>query len=218
MTRVWLVGGSGLVGGFVEARLAARGGLVSFGRRAPTQPCHRQIDFDRLPETGEPGGCDTAIACLGTTIRAAGSKSAMRRVDHDYVVAFAMAARAAGARQFILVSSVGADPASANFYLRLKGESERNVVAVGFERVDVIRPGLLLGDRRQFRPAERFAALLAPVVNPALVGSLARYRAIRAETVAGAIARLVGAKGRGTIVHEGAALRERGPVAPDSST
>jgi uncharacterized protein YbjT (DUF2867 family) len=116
------------------------------------------------------------------------------------------------------VSSVGADPTSANFYLRLKGETERDVVAVGFARVDIIRPGLLLGDRREFRPAERFAALLAPVVNPLLVGPLARYRAIRAEAVAGAIARLAGAKGRGTIVHEGVALREPGPAGHDSWT
>jgi uncharacterized protein YbjT (DUF2867 family) len=202
MTRVWMIGGSGLVGGFVEAMLAARGALVSFGRRATAAPHHRQIEFDRLPEIGDNGRCDTAISCLGTTIRAAGSEAAMRRVDHDYVVAFAEAARRAGARQFILVSSTMADAASSSFYLRLKGETERDVVAVGFDRVDIFRPGLLLGERREFRPGEWFAAKLSPLLRPILVGGLYRYRAIPAETVAGAIVALVGEKGRGVAVHE----------------
>ena len=206
MIRVWLVGGSGLVGSGVEAGLAASGTLLSFGRRAPTTGFHRQIDFDTLSDLAGHGGCDTAICCLGTTIRAAGSAARMRRVDHDYAVAFASAARAAGARQCILVSSVGADAASANFYLRLKGETERDVIAAGFERVDIIRPGLLLGERTEFRLGERLASAVMPIVSPLFIGGLDRYRAIPARSVAQAIVALAGAKGRGTAIHENRAI------------
>jgi len=202
MTAVWFVGGSGLVGSFVEAKLAHDGGLVSFGRRVSSAPFQRQIDFDRLPElVDDNGGCETAISCLGTTIRTAGSEAAMRRVDHDYVVAFAAAAKARGARQFILVSSVGANSSSRNFYLRLKGETERDVGLLGFERADILRPGLLLGERKEIRPGERFAALLSPLLGVFMVGGLDKYRGIRAETVASAITNLVGAPENGVIVH-----------------
>lgn len=206
MNRIWLIGGSGLVGSFVEAKLAARG-LVSFGRRTATTDFQRQIDFDRLPDLpGEAAACQTAISCLGTTIKTAGSEAAMRRVDHDYVMAFAQAARAAGARHFILVSSTMADPGASSFYLRLKGETERDVLAAGFARVDIVRPGLLLGERREFRPVERFAAMLSPVLKPLMIGAAYRYRPIAAATVADAIAHLTEADGTGVHFHENRAI------------
>jgi uncharacterized protein YbjT (DUF2867 family) len=110
----------------------------------------------------------------------------MFRVDHDYVLALARGARALGARQFILVSSVGAG--GPGFYLRIKGATERDVIALGFARLDLIRPGMLLGNRAEARPLERLAALA-----PLMVGKLSHYGAISAdETVAGAIVRLSG--------------------------
>jgi uncharacterized protein YbjT (DUF2867 family) len=202
MSTIWLVGGTGLVGSGVEHGLRGRA-LVSFVRRDGAAAPRRRIDFDALPAAlAGAGHCDIAICCLGTTLRTAGSKAAMRRVDHDYVVAFAQAAKAAGARQFMLVSSTMADARASNFYLRLKGETEADVIAVGFGRVDIIRPGLLLGERREYRPGERIAAVLAPVLRPVLVGGFYRYRAISARTVADAIVSLAGVGGEGVIIHE----------------
>ena len=74
-----------------------------------------------------------------------------RRVDLGHVTAFARFARAGGVRRFVLVSSVGADPAASNFYLRVKGQAERAVAAIGFEQLDILRPGLLLGARSESR-------------------------------------------------------------------
>jgi uncharacterized protein YbjT (DUF2867 family) len=145
-----------------------------------------QVDFDRLDEI-EPTTVDVAFCALGTTISVAGSQEAFRRVDHDYTLAFARFALRGGARQFVLVSSVGAHSSSSNFYLRVKGEVEDALRAMPFEAVAILRPGLLLGDRAESRPAEAVARAVAPFLNPMLIGPLARYRSVGANHVAAAM-------------------------------
>ncbi|GBR33744.1 MULTISPECIES: NAD(P)H-binding protein [Komagataeibacter] len=211
-TRVLLIGGTGLIGRSVDADLAKRPDTVvtSLTRRKSSCSDH-VIDFERLyaaPEvtlrTVAPTGADVAISCLGTTIRAAGSQTAMFRVDHDYVLAFATAAHALGARQFILVSSVGAG--GPGFYLRTKGEIERDIRALGFSRVDILRPGMLLGHRAEARPMEAIGQRLAAALAPFMIGRLAGYGAIDAKTVAKAIAGLVGQVADGCRTYDNADL------------
>lgn len=216
MIDVVMVGGSGLVGKKTAARLAARDDvrLLSLVRRVPHAGYERQMSFERLLHDGrealETDHVDVAISCLGTTMRQAGSKGAFRRVDFDYVHAFARAAQRLGARQFILVSSVGASRSSGNYYLSVKAEIEAAVAKLGFERVDVIRPGLLIGTRKEFRLGERLASLALPLLHPLLRGANARYRATRADTVARAIADLVGAEAPGRFLYENPQLEMLG--------
>ncbi|GAA4011169.1 hypothetical protein GCM10022280_05850 [Sphingomonas swuensis] len=150
---------------------------------------------------------DVGISTLGSTRKSAGSWAAFEAVDRHAVVAFAKACRKAGARQFLLVSSSGADFGSRNDYLRLKGEVEQAVTALGFERVDVLRPGLLLGERAERRTAEGLAQAAAPLLNLLLRGGLERYAAIEAETVARAMAALAGRPGTGLFVHHNREIR-----------
>jgi uncharacterized protein YbjT (DUF2867 family) len=143
------------------------------------------------------------LNALGTTIRQAGSQAAFRAVDHDLVLAVARAAKEAGARHFISVSSVGAAAKAANFYLRTKGEAEAALRALAFERLDLLRPGLLLGERQgPFRAGEALAMLAAPLTDVLLHGGLRRYRSIAAASVARAMAALAAMGGSGTHVHE----------------
>lgn len=202
-TRVLLAGATGLIGRSVDVGLTRRSDIALTPLRRPgLSGAGQPIDFEHLcaePEAAlrnvVPDGVDVAISCLGTTIRAAGSQAAMYRVDHDYVLAFAQGARALGARQFILVSSVGAG--GAGFYLRTKGAIERDSIALGFARIDLLRPGLLLGARADVRPLEKLGQGLAVVLTPLMVGGLSRYGAIPAATVASAIVRLAGDAGDG---------------------
>lgn len=211
MIKVLLAGGTGLVGSAVVQGLAKRAdvaltSLVRQPRSSIEQSAEHGIDFEALvtDAIGTMGllgmeQADVAISCLGTTIRTASSQAAFRRVDHDYVLAFARASRALGARQFVLVSSVGAG--RSGFYLSLKGDIEEAVAALGFDRLDIMRPGLLLGQRHERRFGEGLARSFAPVLAPLLQGSLKRYRAIDADTVATAIVRLIGAPASGSHVH-----------------
>lgn len=193
-----LLGATGLVGGHcLEILLGDEGyGRVTvLGRRASGR-AHPRLeervgDVERLLEEHAAAfaGADV-FCCLGTTIRAAGSQEAFRRVDHDLPVKAARVASAAGARQFLLVTAAGADAGSRIFYSRVKGETEAAVAALPFAGVALLRPSLLLGDRGERRPAEALAQWAAPLLSPLLAGPLRRYRAIHARTVAAAMVRL----------------------------
>lgn len=151
---------------------------------------------------------DAAVSALGTTMRQAGSQEAFRAVDFEIVVAFAEAAAAAGARRILTVSSVGADPGSANFYLRTKGEMEAALEQMGFERLDILQPGLLRGPRGgDRRLGERVGIALSPVLNLFLRGRLDRFAAIDADIVAAALAAALRQAGAGVHRHENREIR-----------
>jgi uncharacterized protein YbjT (DUF2867 family) len=138
------------------------------------------IDFEHLDRWEPPFALDTALCALGTTIRRAGSQAAFRRVDHDYPIAFAHRAKRLGVSTFLLVSAVGARADSGVFYNRVKGEVEDAIRAIGFERVVIARPSILLGDRAEVRPAEligKWVSRFLPI----------RYRGIPATRVAAAL-------------------------------
>jgi uncharacterized protein YbjT (DUF2867 family) len=183
-----LAGATGLVGGrlleiLLEARDFSR--IVAVTRRplAREHPrlANRTVQFDKIATQFAGFSCHTAFCCLGTTLRAAGSEEAFRRVDVEHVLAVA---RSAHAQRFIVISSAGADPHSKNFYLRTKGEMEEALVAMNLPALDILKPGLLLGLRQEIRPLELAASLLMPLVGPLLLGSYAVYRGIPARTVA----------------------------------
>lgn len=186
-----LLGASGLVGGHCLERLLdepAYGRVVSLGRRVIDRE-HRKIeqrvvDFDRLDAHADVFTVDDVFCCLGTTIRKAGSREAFRRVDLGYPREAARLAADGGARRYLLVSAVGADPRSRIFYSRVKGEAEAAVRELPFESVVLVRPSLLLGDREEHRPGERIAAALLRPLAPLMVGPLARYRPVHASDVA----------------------------------
>jgi uncharacterized protein YbjT (DUF2867 family) len=188
-----IAGATGLVGRhLLDALLASPDyGRITAVVRRPLPRSAPRLDvrvvaFDRLADAAPVAATD-AFCALGTTIRAAGSREAFAAVDLEHVTAFARVARAGGVRRFVLVSAVGADPASSNFYLRVKGQAERAVAAIGFEALDIIRPGLLLGHRSESRPGEALAQRLMPPIAFALVGPLRKYRPVRASEVAAAM-------------------------------
>jgi uncharacterized protein YbjT (DUF2867 family) len=112
---------------------------------------------------------------------------AFRRVDFEFVVAFARLALGLGAGSLTVVSSLGADPEARSFYLRTKGEVERELAALGLPSLGIVRPSLLLGQRRELRIGERAGELALRIASPLLAGSLARYRPVHARTVARAM-------------------------------
>lgn len=143
------------------------------------------IDFDSLSNSAPWWSADGAISALGTTIRQAGSQAQFRRVDHDYVLAVAQSALTAGTKVFAVISSIGANPHSPQFYLRVKGETERDLAALGFASLTVVRPSLLDGGpRRDKRPGEGFALAISHLLAPVIPR---RYRAISTTKVARAL-------------------------------
>lgn len=213
--RVILAGATGLVGGMALKQLLKKPGveLVATITRRPVEtggPKHSAIiaPMEEWAAAVEKQPCDVGICCLGTTIKAAGSKDAFAAVDLVAVQAFAQACRKSGARQFIMVTSVGADPKSGNFYLATKGKAEIAACAAGFERVDIMRPGLLVGTRSgPTRVGERLAIAISPFTDLITPNVLSRYRSIPAECVAKAIAGITGATEHGIFRHHNDDMR-----------
>ena len=171
-----VVGASGLVGShLLEALLASPqySRVIALVRR-PLNTKHTKLeelpaDVDRLK--GFP--VDDVFCALGTTIRKAGSKEAFLKVDKDLPLSLAKWALLNGAQEFALVSSVGADAASSNFYLQVKGSLEAELSAMSFRSVHVARPSFLLGDRAERRIGERLGIYAAALVQPFLLGQAA---------------------------------------------
>jgi uncharacterized protein YbjT (DUF2867 family) len=149
------------------------------------------VDFENLQDYQGYFGCQHIYVCLGTTIKKAGSKGAFRKVDFEYVHVAAQLARAQRAVSFVWISSVGANAKSTNFYLRVKGELENAIIGMsGLDNASAVRPSLLLGERDNIRPAEKFASILSPFLSPLLLGGLSKYKPVEAATVAAQMIRL----------------------------
>jgi uncharacterized protein YbjT (DUF2867 family) len=127
---------------------------------------------------------DAVYCCLGTTMKTAGSREAFRKVDFDAVVMLARYAKDSDAGFFGMISSVGADSRSKSFYLRVKGEVEDVVRALGLRSYAILNPSVLIGDRHESRPAEKLAMVMLPWLNPLMIGGFRKYRGVDAADVA----------------------------------
>lgn len=209
--RICLVGATGLIGSKVIEECIGREDvrLSAIARRETPLPRGIRMElfvaepakWDEVIEALRP----TAIICaIGTTWKkAGGDEAAFRAVDEELVLATARAAKEHGVERFVAVSSAGADPMSKTFYLKVKGEVERELTKLRLPRLDILRPGLLRGARENDRrPGERLGIMAAPVANLFLHGKYRQYRGIRADVVAQAALALAKSAARGRFMHD----------------
>jgi len=156
------------------------------GREHP-RLANRIVQFDRLEAQLKGVTCHVALCCLGTTIGQAGSDEEHRRVNVDYVLAFARAAKAAQAQRFVVLSRVGADAGAPKASLRVKGEMEQGLAGLGFASLDILQPGPLLGLRRHLRPLDLALLVGMPLINPLLLGPREVHRGVSAQTIGAAM-------------------------------
>jgi len=189
-----IAGATGLVGGHCLDRLCADDGyarVIALTRRDLGRRHDKiqvlTVDFDRLRDHRDDLVADDVYLCLGTTIKKAGTQRRFREVDYGYNLAVAQAAQLGGAKQIMLVSSVGASPKARTFYLKVKGELETAISMLPFRAHHVFRPSALLGDRPQRRPLESVGSAVIRAASFTMVGGLRRFRPIHARTVAHAM-------------------------------
>src|SRR5580692_3749607 len=182
MDTALVVGATGLVGSQCLKTLLDGGAyerVVAFTRRPLGQQHPRLVetivDFDKLEDL-EPIPTADVFCALGSTIAKAGSQADYLRVDFEYPRIIAERSAAAGATQFLLVSSVGADPLSGNFYLRVKAQLEKAITSRSFESVHIFRPSFLIGEREEFRLGETLGVAASRALQFALMGKLRKYR------------------------------------------
>jgi uncharacterized protein YbjT (DUF2867 family) len=192
MKTALMIGATGLVGAQLLPRLLADervGKVIVLGRRK-TGTVHAKLE-EQVVDFDAPGSWsplvrgDLAFSALGTTIKQAGSQAAQKKVDFDYQLAFARAAAANGVPCYVLVSSASADPRSRTFYSRIKGELDGEVQQLGFERLRIMRPSLLGGERKEARTGEKIGSVMLGALNA--VGLARKYREIPGAVVAAAM-------------------------------
>lgn len=197
-------GSTGLIGNLLVEELvqSENYSVVRSFVRQPiglTEPKVEEIIADFTdPESfsGKVKGDDLYI-CLGTTIKKAGSVANMEKIDRDLPVKIAEIASRNGVKRIAVVSSLGAKKGASNFYLRIKGEMEERILQMNFENISIVRPSMLLGERKEKRAGELVGKVVMTVVKPVLVGKLLKYRAIHGRDVArGMIGLLLSDNGR----------------------
>ena len=142
------------------------------------------VPFDQLEQLEVAEKIDVAFCALGTTLKKAGSKKRQQEIDRDYVVSFGRFCKKAGVEKIGIVSSIGANEKSSNFYLRTKGEMEQGVSQLEIPLTVFIRPSFLIGPRKEKRFSEKIIQGLLFLISPLLLGKAKKYRGIHASKVA----------------------------------
>lgn len=186
-----LAGASGLVGNELLHILlnSAQYSHVKVLVRHPLEITHEKleqvtIDFDKLDEYAQHFDVDDVFCCLGTTIKKAGSQEAFKKVDYDYPLKMAELAASQQAKNFLVITALGADSTSKVFYSRTKGQLQLRLKKTGLIALHIFQPSLLLGERKEFRLGEKFATILSPVFSILMRGKMKKYKPVEAKNVA----------------------------------
>lgn len=158
------------------------------------------IDFENLKKYKHVISAQTIVSALGTTIKKAGTQEIYRKIDYHFPLEIAKYALENGCKNFILISSIGADPNSKIFYNKLKGELERDIQKLAFNSIHIIRPSLLLGDREEFRLSEEIGKIF---LKPFRFLIPIKYRPIHAMVIAHKIYSILKNPQTGVYIYEG---------------
>ena len=201
-TKSLVVGSTGLIGSSIITQLLEKEESVIALVRTDEASTNSLLDFHKVnfddlkfPNDFFSDVKDLFI-CLGTTIKKAGSEDAFQKVDVTYCKQIAKKAQQGGVTNLSIVTSVGSDSNSKNFYLKSKGLIESQILELDFESISIYRPGLLTGPRDEFRLGEFIGQKISPfLIDPLLRGSLRKYRSINGDKLAKAMINLSGEEG-----------------------
>jgi uncharacterized protein YbjT (DUF2867 family) len=164
-----------------------------------------KVEFEKLDQWANSLVSDDVYCCLGTTMAKARSKDNFYQVDFFYPLLIAKTSQSRGAKQYLLVSALGANKDSSIYYNRVKGEVEESIRQVGFKTFHIFRPSLLLGPRQEKRSGENVAKILYQIFGFLIPG---KYKAIQSSKVAQAMVKLASEDKEGIFVHESAELQK----------
>ncbi|WP_199121179.1 oxidoreductase [Pedobacter sp. ASV28] len=194
MKTAILFGASGFIGGYLLNDLLQSDiySQVKIVVRKPLDLQHHKLktiiaDYQSLPQYQDELVADDVFITLGTTKKKTPNEKEYYQIDHDYPVLAAQLTLAKGAKSVFMVTAIGANARSSIFYVKTKGESERDVLALGFEHTHIFRPSMIMGNRSESRPLEKIFIKIWVGINFLLVGSLNKYKGITAREIARAM-------------------------------
>ena len=194
MKKAILYGASGLVGSYILDNLLNNANYqqVIIVVRKDLNIQHPKLktligDFNTLPEVVKDIQVDEVFIALGTTQKKTPDKKLYYQIDHDYPILATKLAKENGAKAVFLVSALGANAKSSIFYSKLKGETEQDITSLNLDHTYIFRPSMILGNRKENRPAEKVFIGIFKFINPIFVGGLSKYKGIEAEDIAKAM-------------------------------
>ncbi|WP_027418997.1 oxidoreductase [Crocinitomix catalasitica] len=207
MKKAILIGATGLIGKALLTQLldSAEYDEVRVFTRRKTGENHPKlrefiVDFNAIENAKADLVGDVLFSCLGTTLKTAGSKEAQYKIDFDMQFNTTKIAKENGVENMVLLSSAGANAKSSVFYSRMKGELDEAVEKLGFDRVGIIRPSMLAGDRKEFRWSEK---IFTPIMYAfSWIPGIRKYRPIKDKTVAKAMINAVNDSAKSTEIYE----------------
>ena len=194
MKKAILFGASGFIGSYLLDELLNNADYdqVTVVVRRKLNINHPKLkmltgDYHSLPDLKEDIMANDVFITLGTTKKNTPDQKEYYRIDHDYPVLAAKMAKEKGATAVFLVSAVGPNADSAIFYIKTKGETERDIIALDYAHTHIFRPSMLLGNRKENRPLEKVLIKIWPVINALLIGKLKKFRGMEGKNVARAM-------------------------------
>ncbi len=189
MKTALVIGSTGLVGSHLVKQLCESeyySKVILLNRRTSDYKHpkleEKIINFEKPDLTGILA--EDVFCAIGTTIKKAGSKEAQFKIDCEYPAHLASVLKTQGTKQFVLVSSIGANSASSNFYLNTKGQLEDKLKALHFDSCIILRPSFIMGERKEFRLGEKVALVVLKLITPLMFGGLKKYRGVQASDIA----------------------------------
>jgi len=187
-----IAGSSGLVGSFLIENLSKLyPKIVSISRReikfSQNNIFNTIVDFDNLENENILKKIDHLYIALGTTRKKAGSAKNFEKVDYHYCINLAKIAFDNGIKRISIVSSVGSNSNSNLLYPRTKGKLEEELAKLPFDHVSIMKPGIILGNRKESRIGEKIAKYIFSFISPLLFGVLAKYKSIHANDISKAM-------------------------------
>lgn len=176
------------------------------------------LDFDELEKHAELFiGTDDVFVCLGTTMKKAKSKKQFMKVDYTYPLKLAKLAKEANVKQFLIITSIGADRESMFFYSKVKGKLEEALVTLKLRSLHIFRPSLLVGNREEFRFGEKVAEVITKPLSFLLAGPLEKYKPVKSEYLAKAMCAVAQEESSGVHIYESDQIRILGKTLQQST-
>ena len=194
MKTATLFGATGFVGSELLQELLNDPvyGQVTAVVRKPLSISHPKLkvvigDYNSLPTLKDQLACDEVFIALGTTKKNTPDQRLYYQIEHDYPVLAAKLCKERGATSVFIVSTVGANADSSIFYVRGKGEMERDVTALNFSYTHIFRPSMIMGHRQEERRLEKSLIQVWGAFNPLFMGPLSSYKGIAGKDIAKAM-------------------------------
>ena len=197
MKTALLFGSSGLIGGHVLNELIQNSNYtkIKIFVRSSVEINNPKIetiktDFNNLNKHIDDIKGDECFFCIGTTKKNSPDKREYQKIELEIPKKIAQIAKSNSVKSFFFVSSGYANPKSSGDYLKFKGQVEEEIKNLDFDKIGIMRPSFLLGERKEERVGEKFGIMIFKLLTPFLIGSLRKMRPIRSEIVAKAMIKL----------------------------